>query len=207
MQIELTNQSFFLKLSLIFVDMTISTMRTFLATLQSPSGARDAECLLLLQSFCMLYSRVAEGLMRHLRPIPQMVDWSNSFMEHLLSKLDINADMLRFVFSLVPRKPFLSVSVSSSVSTSPQSTQSQSASGSGSSSGSGSVAVSSPAVVVVPSAVSVPVADERLAARADGSLGEQPGARGHRAPHLAAREPERAQPQEPPPRSTRRTCS
>ena len=143
MQIELTNQSFFLKLSLIFVDMTISTMRTFLATLQSPSGARDAECLLLLQSFCMLYSRVAEGLMRHLRPIPQMVDWSNSFMEHLLSKLEHNADMLRFVFSLVPRKPFLSVPVS------PQSAQSASVSA--------SVPSPSPAVVaVVPSPVPSP---------------------------------------------------
>ena len=121
MQIEITNQSFFLKLSLIFVDMTISTMRTFLATLQSPSGARDAECLLLLQSFCMLYSRVAEGLMRHLRPI-HWFDWSNPFLEHLLSNLEHKADMLRFVFSLVPRKPFLFVSAS--VSASPQSTQS-----------------------------------------------------------------------------------
>ena len=121
MQIELTTLSFFLKLSLIFVDMMISTMRTFLATLQSPSGARDAECLLLLQSFCMLYSRVAEGLMRHLRPIHSF-DWSNSFLEHLLSNLEHKADMLRFVFSLVPRKPFLSASVSAS----PQSTQSMS---------------------------------------------------------------------------------
>ena len=159
MQYEITCASFFLKLSLVFVDMTIPTMRIFLATLQSPSGTRDSECLLLLQSFCTLYSRVAESLMRHHRLVHDF-DWSNSFIEHLLSDWEHSADMLRFVFSLVPRKAFLSAIAPAPAQATPPSTQSAQ---SGSVPVSVSVSLPTPcpapggiAVAVVPSTVPVP---------------------------------------------------
>lgn len=95
---------------MIFIDMTLPTMRIFLANLQSPTGPRDAESLLLLPAFCSLYSRVSESLFRHLRFIAQMCEWRNPLADHILNHLEQKADMLRFVFSLVPRHQWHCVS-------------------------------------------------------------------------------------------------